>query len=217
MQRKTLAMLLSMLCCTGAFAQDTPAPTEETPAAPAAAPAAPEMTAEQKAMMDAYAKMGEIRAEHKRMDYFVGNWKTKNTMQMDASSPPQTSEGTASMAWILDGHYIESRMTGDMMGQPFEGRGLSGFDNLEGKYFATWADTMSTGHFVAWGTYDEATKTYTYTADMNDPMKPGTKTPVRIVEKIVDDNHFTFEWYETHDGKEAKTMTIEYTRDPAKA
>ena len=214
MQRKTLAMWMSLLCCTGAALAQEPAATTDK-AAPAAA--APAMTAEQQAMMEAMVKMGEVRAEHKRLDYFAGTWSTKTSVQMDPSAPPDVSEGKSTMQWLFGGRYMEARMTGNMMGQPFEGRGYSGFDNLAGEYFATWIDSMTTGFFIARGTYDEATKTYTYKADMADPMKPGTMTPVRIVERIVDDNHFVFEWFETHDGKEAKTMTIEYTRDATKA
>lgn len=43
-------------------------------------------------------------------------------------------------------------------------------------------------------------------------MQPGAITPVREVTRIVDRNRHVTEMYETHDGRERKTMVIEYTR-----
>ncbi len=55
-------------------------------------------------------------------------------------------------------------------------------------------------------------ETYLFTGQMDDPMAPVKTVPVRIVERIIDKDHYVFEWHETHDGKEAKTMQIEYAR-----
>jgi hypothetical protein len=71
---------------------------------------------------------------------------------------------------------------------------------------------MSTGLFVSEGDYDPASKSYSYRAQMPDPMKPGTMVPVRQTMRIVDKDHAVFEMYETRDGKELKTMQIEYAR-----
>ena len=101
---------------------------------------------------------------------------------------------------------------GMAMGQPFSGRGVFGFDNIGGRYFNTWMDSMSTGFFLAYGSYDAAKKTYTLHGTMEGPMKAGSKVGVREVVHIVDPTHYTFEWYETHRGKEARTMQIEYTK-----
>src|SRR5205085_3500110 len=58
--------------------------------------------------------------------------------------------------------------------------------------------------------YDPATKTFTYSMEM-EPM-PGMKTKVREVLKLTDDTHMFLEWYEMQGGKEKKTMEITYTR-----
>ena len=101
---------------------------------------------------------------------------------------------------------------GNYEGQTVNGEGFLGFDNLKGKFFNTWIDSMSTGFWLAWGTYDAASKTYTFHGEMDDPMKAGKKTPVRQVVHVVDPTHYTFEWNETHAGKEAKMMQIDYTK-----
>ena len=41
-----------------------------------------------------------------------------------------------------------------MMGMPFTGHGMRGYDNVSGKYWSTWNDSMSTGMMVSEGTCD---------------------------------------------------------------
>jgi hypothetical protein len=99
-----------------------------------------------------------------------------------------------------------------MMGTTFEGRGLMGFDNTSGRYQASWIDSMDTAIMFMTGQYDESTKTLTYTGQMDDPLKPGTKVNVRELIHITSPDSHTMEWYETRNGKEVKTMEIAYNR-----
>ena len=85
-----------------------------------------------------------------------------------------------------------------------------GFDNLKHKYVGGWIDNMGTGIMMADGTYDPATKTFTYTGEVE--AIPGMKQKIREVIRITDKDHHTFEWYEDRGGQEAKTMEIKYTR-----
>ena len=199
MKKFTIAMLAAAIAFAGtALAQDKGA--------------APQMSKEQQEMMAAMQRMGEVRPEHKQLAYFVGDWKATSTLWMDPKAPPQKSEGTSHSEAIFGGRYIETRHEGDMMGQPFSGRGFLGFDNLEGKFFSTWMDSMSTGIWIAYGTYDKAKNSYTFNGKMDDAMKPGRKIDVRAVARVVDPTHYVFEWYEMRDGKEVKTMQIDYSK-----
>jgi len=87
---------------------------------------------------------------------------------------------------------------------------MEGYDNVKKKFVGTWMDNMGTGIMMSEGDYDPATKSFTYTSEM-EPM-PGMKTKVREVLKVTDKDHMTFEWYEDRGGQEAKTMEINYTR-----
>lgn len=197
--KTTLLAALTLACTIAepAFAEDS---------------GAAKMSKEQQQMMAAYERMGAVGPEHKQLAYFVGDWDSKTTMWMDPSAPPQTSAGKSHSTAIMGGRYIETRFDGVAMGQPFTGRGVLGFDNLKGKYFSTWIDSMSTAFWLSYGSYDSAKKAYTYHGSMDDPMKPGAGTPVRVVVRIVDSTHYSFEWYEKHAGKEAKTMQIDYSK-----
>jgi hypothetical protein len=176
---------------------------------PAAAPA---MSAEQQAMMEAWARMSEIRAEHKQLKFFEGNWTSATKMWTDPSAPPQQSTGSMTVTPLYDGRYLVFRQTGEFQGATFEGQGYLGFENARNQFFSTWIDSMATGFWLAYGTYDAAKKTYTFHGEMPDPMKPGTKKKARQVFRVVDDSHYVFEWYDTYNGKEAKSLEITYAR-----
>ena len=175
--------------------------------------APPRMNAEQKAMMEAWQKAATPGEKHKQLiAEFEGTWDTKMQAWMDPSAPPMVETGKSVNTAIFGGRQLRMEYTGTFMGQPFEGVGYTGFNNVTGKYFSTWTDNMSTGLFLAEGDYDPATKSYTYRAQMPDPMESGATIPVREVVRIVDKDHVAFEMYETRDGKELKTMQIDYTR-----
>jgi len=170
------------------------------------------MSAEEKAMMDAMVKAGTPGANHELLASVTGDWTFKSRMWMKPDAPPMESTGTVNYAPLYGGRYVEGHYKGDMMGSPFEGRGLMGYDNVTRKFQTTWADNMSTMIVFMTGDYDPATKTLTYTGTMDDMMKPGTKVGVRQVVRLASNDSHVMEWYETRDGKEAKMMEITYTR-----
>jgi len=196
-------LALAMTAAPPSAAQDD----KEQPAA------APQMSAETKAMMDAWQKAATPGEQHKQIaEQFAGTWTTKQTMWMDPSTPPMTETGKSVNTPVFGGRQLRMDFTGQFMGQPFEGSGYSGYDNTRGKYTSTWTDNMSTGVMMSLGDYDAATKTYTYRGDMPDPMNKGKTIPIRETVRVVDADHHVMEMYEPKDGKEVKTMMIEYTR-----
>ena len=98
-----------------------------------------------------------------------------------------------------------------MMGQPFQGRGLAGYDPSKKKYVSTWVDTMSTGLMLGESTYDPATKTMT--GWMEGPDEAGKIVKSKAVSQSPDANTRVFTMYTTGpDGKEAPTLKITYKR-----
>src|SRR3546814_8456449 len=92
------------------------------------------------------------------------------------------------------------------MGQPFNGIGFMGYDNVRGKYVASWVDDMSTGLMTSEGDYDPATKTYTFVAEMADPMNAGAPIAIRETVRIIDADHHGMGMLETPDGKDGRTL-----------
>lgn len=160
-----------------------------------------------KAMM-AYSTPGDI---HKMLSRSAGTWMTNVTMWMQPGAPPMVSTGQTNNEMILGGRYLKSTNTGNFMGMPFEGIGITGYDNAKKIFINTWIDNMGTGIMTMTGTWDDASKSIRFTGSMVDPMS-GKDIPVREVLKIVDDNTQLFEMYSTLDGKDFKNMEIKYSR-----
>jgi hypothetical protein len=90
----------------------------------------------------------------------AGEWKFTIKSWMDPEAEPMLSEGTAHRTMELGGRVVEEVVESSMMGQPFEGIGRTGYDNLTGEWWSTWTDNMSTGLMTMTGTYDEAPRRY---------------------------------------------------------
>jgi hypothetical protein len=61
------------------------------------------------------------------------------------------------------------------------------------------------------GTYDEGTKTYTFTGTSVDPMS-GKDVPIRETFQWVDNDHQHMEMFMSQNGEEIKSMEIDFTR-----
>ena len=119
--------------------------------------------------------------------------------------------GTATRTMILGGRVMVEEVTSQMMGQPFNGHGMHGFDNTTGKYWATWNDNMGTGLMVSEGTCDTKL-TCTYTGSYHDPVTKKAQT-TRMTTRWTDKTTELFEMYGPGpDGKETKMMEITYKK-----
>ncbi|MGH9382438.1 MAG: DUF1579 domain-containing protein [Thermoanaerobaculia bacterium] len=176
--------------------------------------AMPEMSPEMQAMMEAYMKAGTPGEPHAWLAKSAGSWKTTNTMWMEPGAEPMTSAGKVERKMVLDGRVMVEHFHGDMMGTPFEGMGLGGYNNVTGKYWSIWIDSMSTGTGSGEGTCAEDHSTCTYTLSWADPITGGT-TSARIEMEYVGDDSQKFSMYETRDGTEFKSMEIVYERTMA--
>jgi len=172
----------------------------------------PEMTPEQKAEMEAYTKAGTPGTQHQQMAATAGTYDLKFKSWHEAGQPPMEDTGTATRTMALGGRVLVEEVNSSMMGAPFTGHGMMGYDNVTGKYWSTWNDSMSTGLMVSSGTCDAGGKNCTFTGSWNDPIK---KAPVkaRMTTKWTSPTIEVFEMYGPgKDGKEMKMMEITYTK-----
>ena len=166
-----------------------------------------EQSPEMKAWME-YMTPGPI---HEMMAKTVGDWNVNTKYWMDPAGEPMETEGKSSVEMILGGRYMKSTHTGTMMGMPFEGINLQGYDNATGEFTAVWIDNMGTGISVSKGKYDEATNSINFEGSMIDPMTKEDMNFKQVV-TFIDDNHFMFEMYSNYNGQEFKSMVVDYTR-----
>lgn len=194
MQKKTV--LFCALGLTLVAAGSAPAQTPQEK--PAAAKAGAEM-------MPPMPKPGP---EHELLKSDVGTWDAMVEMLDGTPSPP--SKGVE-INTLLGGMWLVSDFKSEMMGMPFQGHGISGWDPARKKYVGNWVDTMAAGisHFE--GTYNAATKTLT--SSMEGPDMTGKMTKMRTTSVWTGKDARVFTMYAPgKDGKEAPTMRIKYTR-----
>lgn len=165
------------------------------------------------AMMEVWKKLAQPGEPHKLFATLAGSWATQTKEWMEPGKPPTESTGTAEMKVLLDGRFLYQEYNAQMMGQPFSGIGIDGYDNLTKKYVTAWIDTLSTGIFFMEGTASADGKTITLRGSHPEPG--GGKMTHRAVWKIVDNNNQTFEMYGSHgQEKEMKFLEITYKRKP---
>ena len=164
---------VSALLVGGVAAADAPKPAakpaEKAPEARPGAPAAGgDPMAQMKAIMGKYATPKE---QHKNLvKWFAGKWKTDAKFWMPGNPEPMTSKGAEETKAILGGRFLQSTLKGDFMKMPFEGLAITGYDPSKDKFATFWADNMGTWCVTMEGTWDEATKTFTYTGSSFDPV-----------------------------------------------
>jgi hypothetical protein len=135
-------------------------------------------------------------------------------MWMDESQPPATQTGTAEYEMTLGGRYMAQHYKSEMMGMPFEGVGtgrlrqppaalLLDLDRQHGHR----ADDLH-GHGQRRRQRDH------FQRRDGRPMTGEKDKKFREVVKITGPDAFTFEMFETNQGKEHRVMEIKHTRVP---
>lgn len=186
---------LSLAAALPAVAQDAP----------------PQMSPEEAAMMQAYQQAGAPGAPHAALAKMAGDYTLSIRSWNAPDAPPTVETGTATRSMVLGGRVLVEQVQSQMYGQPFTGHGMHGYDNVSGKHWATWNDSMSTGLMVSEGSCDDA-GTCSFTGSWNDPVTKG-KITARMTSRWTSPTVELFEMYGPGpDGQEMKMMEITYTR-----
>ncbi len=170
-----------------------------------------EATAQEDVMNTAWGKYMTPGEMHEMLSRSNGEWKETLTFWEPGKKESQTYSASCKNEMILGGRYQKSTHSGEIMGMAFEGIGIVGYDNAKKVFQSTWCDNMGTGISFTEGPYDPATKKINMKGKMMDP-ETGKEMNIRQVFTFVDDNTQKFEMYMTHEGKEFKSMEIEYKR-----
>jgi len=126
---------------------------------------------------------------------------------------PMVTTGRATYEWILGGRYLKSTHKSEMMGMPFEGMGLDGYDRAQKHYFSLWFDTMGTGYMSLEGNASPDGKHFMYNGTMFDPAQ-GHDVKVREEVEWANADKFVFSMYSEMPGpggKPAEMKVMEMT------
>jgi hypothetical protein len=165
-------------------------------------------------IMEIYRKTGTPGEQHKALARLSGTWETRSRGWIEPDKPPVESSGTCEQQLVLDGHYLQQTYQGDMMGQPFTGISLLGYDNHTKKYQSIWIDTMSTGVYFFEGTASRDGRTIRQESHYDDPVHGPSVW--RTITRFKDDATIEFEMFLTSKGKkEIKMMEMTMVRKDA--
>ena len=165
--------------------------------------------AAQDAGMDAWMKSAAAGENHAQL---AGEFETTTKMQMAPGAPMQESKGSASRRMSMDGHVLEEDYAGEMMGMPFKGKGITGFDNTRKTFWGVWYDTFGTGVMQSRGAMNKDRTMITMVAEMDEPMSGEIGKPVRYMVKVVEKDTQVFTMEEIAYGEPTKVFEITYVR-----
>ncbi|HTO94602.1 MAG TPA: DUF1579 domain-containing protein [Bacteroidota bacterium] len=192
--------LASMVAVTPSTAQSKKAAKKKMPS--------------QEEMMKAWQEAMTPGPNHKALEMFVGSWDVEAKIWMGGpKGEPAVSKGSAEYKMVLGGRYLEQDYTGEMMGQPFQGTGITGYDNFRKKFVGFWIDNFSTAMSTMEGTADHEAKTLTMTGKMDEPSTGEKDKKVKYVVRWIDDNTHVFESYDLSAyGDRKPVMVLTYKR-----
>lgn len=149
--------------------------------------------------------------EQEQLKKLAGDWQGECKFYPPGAEDAVEFEGNYTAKLDVGGYFLISKFEGNLGGQAFQGRGMTGYDPFQKKYTGVWVDSMGPAIYHIRGEWDKAGKTYT--EQMKGPRPDGKPMKMRLVTKVIDDDQLHMTMYAPgEDGKEARMMEIKYTR-----
>jgi len=145
---------------------------------------------------------------HEALAAFEGNWKAEVKCWTEPGSEPNVSQGTSKAHWIFGRRFLEEEFHGEMMGKPFIGRSLLGFDNTKQRFNCVWIDDMSTSIFTSEGKGENANKVITLEGKASCAATGRKDVPMKQIFRVISSDKHILEMF--NDGQ--KSMEITYSR-----
>lgn len=178
------------------------------------------------------AKMQELMAEwmaslkpgphHQKLENLVGSWETTTKMWWGGpNSPAVETTGTSEVKWVLGGRFLMEEHHGQMMmpdasGQmkpiPYDGIGLTGYNNTQNMYQSVWVSNADTGVLTMKGGMDPSGKLLRMYGEMDETMLDVYGRYVKYVMRFIDKDTRVFEIIDLHAGDDYKVIEITYKR-----
>ena len=168
---------------------------------------------DQQAAMAAWEKAATPGEYHAFFARHAGKWEVAGNMWMAPGAEPMPSESVAEARMILGGRYLLEETKGTSMGMPFEGLGVTGYDNTTGIVTSVWYDNMGTVTTILTGEYPTPGAPMELSGTMIDPYTRDS-LPMRTVTTFVGDDEKVFEYFSSMAAgmPEMKIMELRYKR-----
>lgn len=152
-----------------------------------------------------------LAPEHAHLKQFLGDW--EGSVKFKQGEEWTESDGTIHREMAMDGRFVIEHVTGSMGdGGEFHGMGIVGYNTIDKKFESAWIENMATNISMATGSYDAASKKFTFTGDMVDPMTGKKVKTITIVDVSNPDKEVMEGYSVLADGSREKTFEGMFTR-----
>ncbi|HMN40054.1 MAG TPA: DUF1579 domain-containing protein [Phycisphaerales bacterium] len=184
------------------------------------APAMPEMTPEQMKCMEAMQEAATPGPMHEWLAKGIGTWDgTIKMWESPDSAEAHESPCSSVVTSMMDGRFIKDEVSSTMMGMPFQGFGIYGYNNTTQQFEANWIDNMGTMQMRMTGKLAADHKSMTWTSRFMCPVQK-KEVGMREVQTWTGPDSIRLEMYGPDmSGKvaEYKMMEINMTRKAGSA
>ncbi len=147
---------------------------------------------------------------HEALGHLIGDWQAEVRCWMEPGGETETNAGSAKGTWIMNGLFLQEDFTGEMMGRPFSGRTILGYDNVQETFKMVWLADNQTSMFVAEGSAEDDYRVIILEGTGTCPVRGEIRT--RVVVRLLSPDRRELEMYDLTQGEPSKTMEITYVR-----
>ncbi|HNO77563.1 MAG TPA: DUF1579 family protein [Phycisphaerae bacterium] len=164
------------------------------------------------AMMAKAKKYTEPGPNHKVLERFLGKWNTETRLAMGPNGTPE--KGVAEFSWLMENRWLKSDYKNSMMGMPYDGFMLMGYDNFKQSFVMTMVNSLDTMMTHAEGDMDQTGKAMILYGPMDEYLTGENDKMVKYIWRFESDSKFKLEVHDLHIGEE-NTMVVEITFNKA--
>jgi hypothetical protein len=172
---------------------------------------APQRSAPQPAEKSIEKSSAPASAELSVLDRFAGQWEVSEAHYNLVGEVVGSAKGIEEGAWILDGRALQRNYTTGVEGNLFRAVGTITWDAAEKQFEGMWFDNTSTnGPTAVSGTWDETTKTMTFT--LTSTGQEGKPTQHKVIDRFLDDEHRVATTYRVVGSQVEKVIEVQFKR-----
>ncbi|HSR40802.1 MAG TPA: DUF1579 family protein, partial [Longimicrobiales bacterium] len=159
-----------------------------------------------------------LTAEHEALGYFLGAWDVDIRLFMSGAPgeepTTQVSRGTARGEWVVEDRWLGIALTGEMMGSPYAGYSIRGWDSYAKNWVTASVTSMDNALNVTRGVKVDPDGEVSAEYGVLDEYLTGElNKPYRTITRIHDDDRYTSEVWDMGIGTEGmKVLEFDFTR-----
>jgi hypothetical protein len=155
-------------------------------------------------------QLGRPRAEHKILNLFAGGWKAES-LYKDEDMGEFKALGRETSELVCTGKWLVQDLEAEVLGAPYRGHGILGFDPNKRRYVGVWIDDQLDHLSLSEGSWDRDARQLTMYAQTRD--RYGKPAAQKMVTTFRDDGTRHEEVFIATGGEETSIYETVYERD----